>query len=84
MLKCKVLAFGNRTWPCIPVGVCSLGWMLSNCGRRYLQTFSDWPKKETKLCPAHLTILSVFIGKEVELVSGISLCAGFKGPEGLY
>lgn len=46
--------------------------------------FSDWPEKETKLCPAHLTFLSVFIGKEVELVSGISLCTRFKGPEGLY
>jgi len=49
-----------------------------------LQTFSDWLERETKLCPAHLTILSVFVGKEVELVSGIPLCTRFEGPEGLY
>lgn len=69
---------------------------LYTCG--YLQTRMDVVKlegdicrrfqiglrKRLKLCLVHLTMPSVFIGKEVELVSGISLCAWFKGPEGLY
>lgn len=59
---------------------------LYTCG--YLQTRMDvvklWKVIFVELFGWHLTALSVFIGKGVEQVSGVSLFARLRGPEGLY